>query len=79
MNLLSIFYKKDNMRNHVRNEKNRASPEIVSVLQFRAIYRQAMRPHLIIIAGKRSHIYPFSRVVQSKQIVCIIKYTNTIQ
>jgi hypothetical protein len=52
MNLLSIFYKKDNMRNHVHNKKNRASPEIVSVLQFRAIYRQAMRPHLIIIAGK---------------------------
>jgi len=26
MNLLSIFYKKDNMRNHVRNEKKQGVP-----------------------------------------------------
>jgi len=50
MNLLSIFYKKHVTR--YVTKKNRASPEIVSVLQFRTIYRQAMRPHLIIIAGK---------------------------
>ena len=79
MNLLSIFYKKIKHVTTYVTKKNRASPEIVSVLQFRAIYRQAMRPHLIILPVKRSHIILLSRVVQSKQIVCIIKYTNTIQ
>ena len=47
MNLLSIFYKKIKHITRYVTKKNRASPEIVSVLQFRAIYRQAMRPHLI--------------------------------
>ena len=70
MSVLSIFYKKIKHITRYVTKKNRASPEIVSVLQFRAIYRQAMRPHLIIIAGKRSHIYPLftSSTIQTNRV-----------
>ena len=58
--IIFIFlYKKKHVTTYV-TKKNRASPEIVSVLQFRAIYRQAMRPHLINIAGKTESYYPFN-------------------
>ena len=68
MNLLSIFYKKIKHITRYVTKKNRASPEIVSVLQFRVIYRQAMRPHLI--AGKPSHNYPFitSSTIQTNRV-----------
>ena len=70
MNLLSIFYKKIKHVTTYVTKKNRASPEIVSVLQFRAIYRLAMRLHLMIIAGKRSHNYPLftSSTIQTNRV-----------
>ena len=70
MNLLSIFYKKIKHVTRYVTKKNRASPEIVSVLQFRAIYRQAMRPHLINIAGKTESYYPFitSSTIQTNRV-----------
>ena len=69
MYLLSIFYKIKHVTTYV-TKKNRASPEIVSVLQFRVIYRQAMRPHLMNIAGKTESYYPFftSSTIQTNRV-----------
>lgn len=70
MKLLSIFLQKDNTYNNIRNEKNRASPEIVFCV---TDFAQSMRPHLIKL--HRSYCFILSnnpRVVQFKQTVCII-------